>query len=161
MAQFWVNDTPGGPGPFLCQQAMDHGDGEDPAAPLWVSRTPTPVLGARSWEGGLEQGWVLSLLPGIIPTQLEGAPAAPQHQAGSGGRLRAASGYGCPTLICCQMCVTTPRTETGGCTGAQWPWSAWGGRVTCHHHSSACRGASTGDKVPQSITQLTSCQERK
>lgn len=26
MAQFWVNDTPGGPGPFLCQQTMDHGD---------------------------------------------------------------------------------------------------------------------------------------
>lgn len=26
MAQFWVNDTLGSPGPFLCQQAMDHGD---------------------------------------------------------------------------------------------------------------------------------------
>lgn len=165
MAQFWVNDTPGGPGPFPCQQTMDHGDErgwwgsscsfvglQDTHNPFWGSYLGRVALGRA--------GCSLSCLASPQHSLRE-HPQPPRHQAGSGGGLRAASSCGCPTLICCQMCVTTPRAETGGCTGAQRPWSVWGGRVTCHHHSPVCRGAGTGDKVPQSITQLTSCQERK
>lgn len=75
-------------------------------------------------------------------------PQPPQHQAGSAGALRA-SGCGCPTLIHCQMCVTTPRTETGGCTGAQWPWSAWGGQVICHHRSPVCEAPAQRTRCPK------------
>jgi len=157
-----------GPGLFPCQRASVCGDREGMVgtqrtalAPLQVSRTPSPVLGCRSLAGGLGQGWAPPFLPVVIPPQLGEHPQPPQCQAGGrgGGVRRAACGCGCPSLIHCQIYVTTPRKATGGWKAALEPSGrgtsrARGGRVTC-------RGAGPGERVPRSMAQLASCEERK
>lgn len=48
---------------------------------FWGTHTP-PILGGRSWESGLEQGWAPPLLPGVTAPHLKEHPQPPQHQAG-------------------------------------------------------------------------------
>ena len=136
MAQFWVNDTPGGARtlsvPVSQGSWRQGGDGGDPSctalAPLQVSGTPTPILGGRSRERRLGQGWAPPLLPGVTPPQLEGAPAAPpQHQAGSRGGVESSLRLRLPQFnllpnVCHhrQNCNQGP----GGCAGAGWPGDA-------------------------------------
>lgn len=176
MAQFWVNDTPGGARTLSVPASQaswgQGGGGGDPAAqPGLLCRSlghPPPHSGGAgpgrvAWG---RAGHPLCCL--MSPHQsLRGHPQPPQHRAGSSRgaerclRLRLPQFNLLPN-VCHhpQNCNRGP----GGCAGIRWPGDAvslWGGRVTRHHRSPACRVAGAGERVPQSIARHASCKEGK
>lgn len=84
MAQFWVNDTPGGARTLSLLASQSQGMGRewgDPAGSLVGLWDPC----THSGEQVLGQDWAPPLLPGVTPLQLKGAPTAPLARGGGGG----------------------------------------------------------------------------